>query len=591
MGFMKSVTAQLRPVPEVFDSEEVHEMPQTGHAQNTEDKNDGDVDVEAIQKPVFNPQSNVESGVARVEAVQAVWGKRGRYMIIAGLAVMMIMYELDNSTVYIYQNYATSAFNEISLLGTLGTAGVIVFAVIKPPIAKLSNIIGRGETYVLTISCYILSYILCASSKSINSYAAGYIIYNIGQSGTNIMNDIIISDITTARWRGLGIGVSFFPFLLMPWIAAFITESVVDGIGWRWGIGMFAILMPIAGSLIIGTLLYYQRMAKKAGIVTKQKMTVYEFCSQIDLGGSILFCGGFAMLLLPLTLASTTTSRWRTPYLDALMAIGGMFLLALPWYEKFLAKHPLVPIHYFKNLAIVTSILLIATDSMGFAVTHTYLYAWSTVAHNFSVKIATFYIYVNGVMQCFTGIIAGWIMLKTRRYKWLVMAGVTIRIIGYGIMLRLRGAENSIGELVVVQLIQGIGSGIIQTSVFVGAQIQVPHSQLAQMTALIICFSFLGSSIGACIAGGVYTGTFKDQLRDQLGGTAANGALVDQLFNSITGVLPAWGTSERTAIDNAYTNVMRFFTYAAIGASVPSFFMAWFMPNNELPDQNNLVEE
>lgn len=458
---------------------------------------------------------------------------------------------MDNSTVYIYQNYATSAFNEISLLGTLGTAGVIVFAVIKPPIAKLSNVIGRGETYILTISCYILSYILCASSKLINAYAAGYIFYCIGQSGTNIMNDIIISDITTARWRGLGIGLSFFPFLLMPWIAAFITESVVNGIGWRWGIGMFAILMPFAASFIIITLLYYQRKAKKAGIIIKQRMSVYEFCSQIDLGGSILFCGGFAMLLLPLTLASTTTSRWRTPYLDALIALGGVFLLALPWYEKYVAKHPLVPIHYFKNLAIVTSILLIATDSMGFSVTHTYLYAWTTISHDFSVKVATFYIYVNGVMQCLTGIIAGWIMLKTRRYKWLVMGGVTIRIIGYGIMIRLRGANNSIGELVVVQLIQGIGSGIIQTSVFVGAQIQVPHSQLAQITALVICFSFLGSSIGACIAGGVYTGTFKDQLRDQLGGSAANSTLVDSLFNSITGDLPEWGTPNRTAVNDA----------------------------------------
>lgn len=465
--------------------------------------------------------------------------------------MMMIMYELDNSTVYVYQNYATSAFNSISLLGTLGTAGVIIFAVIKPPIAKLSNIIGRGETYILTISCYLLSYILCASAKSINAYAAGYIFYCIGQSGTNIMNDIIISDITTAKWRGFGIGISFFPFLIMPWCAAFITESVIDGIGWRWGMGMFCFLMPFAASFIITTLLYYQGKVRKAGIVVRQKMTVYEFCSQIDLGGSILFCGGFAMLLLPLTLASTTTSRWRTPYLDALIAVGGTLLLILPWYEKQMAKYPLVPIHYFKSLSIVTAILLIATDSMGFSVTHTYLYAWSTIAHNFSIRVATFYIYCNGVMQCLAGIGAGWIMMKTRRYKWLVMAGACIRLIGYGVMIRLRGADNSIGELVIVQLIQGVGSGIIQTSVLVGAQIQVPHGQLAQITALVICFSFLGSSIGACIAGGVYTGTFKDQLRDQLGGSSTNSTLVDQLFNSITGVLPEWESPERISIDNA----------------------------------------
>lgn len=83
MGFLKSVTAQLRPVPDVLDSEEVHEMPHAALTTTADDKNDANVDVE-LQKPDFNPQPSVEAGVARVEAVQAVWGKRGRYLIIAG---------------------------------------------------------------------------------------------------------------------------------------------------------------------------------------------------------------------------------------------------------------------------------------------------------------------------------------------------------------------------------------------------------------------------------------------------------------------------------------------------------------------------
>jgi MFS family permease len=83
--------------------------------------------------------------------------------------------ELDNSTLYVYQNYASSDFNALSQLATLSTAGAILFAVIKPPIAKMADIIGRGETYVFTISCYLISYILCAAAKDFNTYAAGYI--------------------------------------------------------------------------------------------------------------------------------------------------------------------------------------------------------------------------------------------------------------------------------------------------------------------------------------------------------------------------------------------------------------------------------
>jgi len=71
------------------------------------------------------------------------------------------------------------------------------------------------------------------------------------------------------RWRGFAYGFSYTPFLVTPWISAFIVQSVVDGIGWRWGIGMFAILMPFSASFIITTLIYYQGRARELGIVQK----------------------------------------------------------------------------------------------------------------------------------------------------------------------------------------------------------------------------------------------------------------------------------------------------------------------------------
>lgn len=97
------------------------------------------------------------------------------------LPLIVFASELDNSTVYIYNNYSTSQFNALSKLATLSTATTIIFAVIKPFIAKLSNILGRGQTLMITISFYLLAYILMASSTSINAYAAGMVFYSVGQ--------------------------------------------------------------------------------------------------------------------------------------------------------------------------------------------------------------------------------------------------------------------------------------------------------------------------------------------------------------------------------------------------------------------------
>ncbi|KAF6836450.1 siderochrome-iron transporter [Colletotrichum plurivorum] len=534
----------------------------------------------------------VESGVGTIEAAEAIWGKKGRWLVITGLALVMIVYEIDNTTVSIYVNYATSSFSALSKVATLGTASGIVFAVVKPPIAKLSNVIGRGQTYIMTVSFYILGYILMASARGFDAYAAGSIFYTVGQSGTNIMNDVVIADITTARWRGFAIGFSFFPFLITPWAAAYIVEDVVrpGGVGWRWGIGMLAILMPVGAAFITATLLYYQRRAKSNALVPSRKTTLHDFCAQIDLGGSLLLAAGFAMLLLPLTLAAGSASAWRTPYIIVLIVLGACLLVALPVYERFMATHPIMPPRYFRNRTIVLCLFLIASDSIGFSATHTYLYSWSTVARGFAPRDATFLQYTNGVVQCLTGITAGLAMAYTRRYKWLLIGAAVVRMIGYGVMLRLRGADNSVAELFVVQAVQGLGSGVMQLSVLVPAQIVVPHREMPQITALVICFSIIGASVGACIAGAIYTNTFKPTLYRYLG-AGASSQLVDSLFDSIVGTAPAWGTPDRTAINHAFSDVMKSTVYAAVGASAPALILAWFLPNFELPDRNNLVED
>lgn len=313
---------------------------------------------------------------------------------------------------------------------------------------------------------FVLSYIVMASASSIGAYAAGSVLHTIGQSGTNILNDILVSDITTARWRAFAIGVSFTPFLVTVWCAAFIVDSVVaeGGIGWRWGIGMLAILMPFCASFIITTLLYYQSRAKKMGLAPRARMTAHEFCSQIDLGGIVLFTAGLVLLLLPMALSGLTPSEWRTPWVIALIVLGGVLLTLLPIYEHRVARFPIIPPSYFKNITIVMCLLLVALDNVCFACTHSYLYAWGSVAHGFSVKNDTFYTYTNGVVQCFVGIIIGWLVGKTRRYKWMAVAGTCIRTVGYGVMLRLRGDNNSTDELYAMQVIQGIGSVGLQFS-------------------------------------------------------------------------------------------------------------------------------
>lgn len=500
--------------------------------------------------------------------------------------------EFDNALLFNYRTYAASTFNEISLIATLNTAGTIVFAVAKPPIAKLSNVFGRGETYLFCASCYIIGYIMCASSSSFGVYAGSVIFSQVGQTGFNILHDTIIGDITSMRWRALALSLIFAPFLITPWISGIIVEDVVrpDGIGWRWGVGMFAIILPFCVPTLVGPLLYYQRKARKQRIVVKQKVSPLQLASQIDLVGSFLLVAGFGMFLIPFSLAGSTPSKWSTGWIIALIVLGAACIGLLLAYEGKVAAHPILPPRYFTSLTIILCSVIGALDAFGTGVTHTYLYTWATVARGFGPKDATYYTYVNGVVSAFVSIIGGLIMMRYRRYKWLLIIGGGIRLIGYGLMIRLRGSNNSVAELYIVQAVQGAGSGLIDILIVVAAQIVVPHAELAQVTSFVLLLSFIGSSISSAVAGGIYSGTFKPALRTHLGPSVSESA-IDQIFNSITQGIPPAGSIERQQVSEAYSDVLRYMSYAALGVAVLIFALCFFVPNHRLKDGHNLTKD
>lgn len=344
----------------------------------------------------------------------------------------------------------------------------------------------------------------------------------------------------------------------MPWVAALIVDSVVDGIGWRWGIGMLAFIMPVCSSVLIATLFVFQRRAKRLGLVPQTKRpSIHEFFALIDGGGLVLLCAGFAMFFLPISLASTTPSNWRTSWIIALIVLGAVLLIAFVPYEKYFASHPILPSRYFRNATIVLAVSIAFLDNLCFAATHTYLYAWVVVAHNYTAEKATFFNYLNGVVQSLVGMIVGLLVYKLRHYKWVLFVATVVRTVGYGVMIRLRGANNSDAELFLVQAIQGLGSGAVQMICLTAAQIVVPHVELAQISALVLLAAFLGSGVGASVAGGIYTNYFLEALRTHMG-SGTSEATIQAIYESITStLLPAWGTLQRVTANDAYSDVMR----------------------------------
>lgn len=336
-------------------------------------------------------------------------------------------------------------------------------------------------------------------------------------------------------------------------------DSVVStgGIGWHWGVGIDAIIYPLGVASITIIMLVLQRRAKALGAQltapSRPRPTTREVCSALDLGGLSLAIVSLGFILVPLSLAALQPQGYRTPWIIALFVLGPLgLLIALPLYESHVAATPFFPGHYLRNRPIALAFALYFLDFMAAAASHSYLYNWALIAQNMTPLQAVYLSYTNGVTIVFVGLVFGWMLWRTRRFKWPMMAGCAVRLLGYGLMFRVRAPRTSpsYAELFVVQCVQGLGDGLVQTGAFVVTTANVPHAEAAQMTALTVLVGILGQSVGDAISGAVYTGTFRSELRRELG-SLGTPEMVETVFNSITGAIPAWGTVERMAINRA----------------------------------------
>ncbi|KAK4703700.1 hypothetical protein P7C70_g2520, partial [Phenoliferia sp. Uapishka_3] len=334
-------------------------------------------------QPAEPSHFDTQAGVLKVVSAQRVWGPKSKICLWAGVALVAYVYSLDGTTTYQYQAYATSSFDSHSLLGAIVTAQAIVLAVMKPIAAKFSDTLGRAETYALATLFYVLGYIVLASCSTVNTYAGGAILYEVGYASVQILQQLVIGDVTSLRWRSLLSSTVSLPFFINAFVSANIAEQVIDRTGWRWGYGMFAIIMPAAIAPIVVTLFWAQYRAKKLGVqatnyldqddVARTAESEHAFFARmwhhlvdLDAFGLLLFAAGWSCLLLPLTLVNNDHTTWKSHSIIAMLVVGGVILIAFIPFEAKVAPKPLFPLRFFQNPTILFSALIGFFDFVSF---------------------------------------------------------------------------------------------------------------------------------------------------------------------------------------------------------------------------------
>lgn len=165
---------------------------------------------------------------------------------------------------------------------------------------------GRFEVVLISIVFYIIGTVVEATSNSVEAFAAGAVLYQIGYTVIIVLIEIIIADITSLRSRLLFSYVPAVPFLINTWISGDVSQAVLQHSTWQWGIGMWCIIYTVCAIPLLASLMWSTRQARLAGALDDFK-TPYQMYGprklvqalfwQLDFLGMILMIAVFACIL------------------------------------------------------------------------------------------------------------------------------------------------------------------------------------------------------------------------------------------------------------------------------------------------------
>jgi MFS family permease len=569
-------------------------------------------DYNATNAPVSDDEHK-EIGVGRVEAFNKVLyqsGKKGKillWLLGVSIGLTMFAYALDMGiTTTIFGTLAASTFGVHSQLGTVNTAGQIIRAISKPFIGKLADITSRPTTYVVVLVFYAVGFAVAASASGFTSYVIGICFTSVGKSGLDLLSDIIVADLTPLEWRGFFSACLSLPFIVTVPVNGFIAEGFYED--WRWGLGMFAILVPALLLPAIFTLYTMQRRGEKAGMVTMadskdvrtgrteatpKNLTywaklAYRGLIDIDIVGLILLGFAFSLILLPITLAKSAKGGWNNPSMIAMIVVGFVVLILFGLYEYFLAPKPMMTKRILQNRAFIAGVIIHIFNQMASSVRNTYFSSYILIIKEWTTYQWTIFLGVTTMGLCLVGPIVGLIHRVSHRYKGLMIFGAAARILGYGLLINPNGMmTEDTARLVAAQLIFCLSS-LNVVGVRVGVQASVPHDDVASLISIITLWSTLGSSVGSAIATSIWTEQMVDQMHVEMPDVD------DTTITTIYGNIKTLKTYDffdpiRQGSIRAYSIVNGHITIVSIVFACIPLIASVFMPNFYLGKQQNAV--
>ncbi|KAI1076898.1 MFS general substrate transporter [Whalleya microplaca] len=540
-----------------------------GQDEITEKQFSGDHDVHDMHAMEDGAKADSDSssehkqeGVKQVEAITTVWSKE---LLIVMFILLYLVTFVDMLLQSVQSNlvaYITSAFSQHGLLATTSIVATIIGGVCRPTIAKIIDIWGRCEGFVIMLILLVLGMIMKATCINVSMYAAAHTLYWVGHLGLTYIIDVMLADMTSLQNRIVMFGINSTPTIATTFAGPRISDLFYTYVNFRWALGAFTIILvafciPVAIIFILS-----KRKAVRAGVFpTKVKTrsawasTKYYFV-QFDVVGMFLITFGFALLLLPFSLAKYAPSGWKTGYIIAMIVLGVVLLTAFGIWERFFAPVAFFPYKFLQNRTILGACVLYGAMFASIYCWDSYYQSYLQVVHDQSITISGYVLNAFSLTSAFIAPFCGLLIRYTGNYKWTAIAGIPFCVLGTVLLIHFRVPDTYVGYLVMCQIFNGVSSEFWTLAGQLAIMANISHQEIAVGLALFGLFGSVGSAVGLAIAGGIWTNLLPTKLYENLPEGSKN--LTTKIYGSIT-IQRSYpmGSPIRNAIIAAYADVQR----------------------------------
>jgi MFS family permease len=363
--------------------------------------------------------------------------------------------------------------------------------------SKFSDIYGRRIMLLISMAIFLAGTILSAISPTFPLLIAANTLSRVGSGALAPLCFAVLGDMFPPAERSKWVGLLNIPTGIFALIGPTLGGWFVDNLSWR-HIYWMGVPLLIAGLVLI-----------PIGIPPLIKKTAHK----IDTRGAILVAIASSATILGLSFAGTTYP-W-----DSVQVIGLLGIAVLFWILFFRAEgtvdEPIMDPQVFRNRTFLTIAISGMMSFFGLMAMMMYYPIFLQGVQNISVMKSGQILTPNSVLMAFIGVPTGFILAKTKRYKWMLVSSYGIlTLVMTGIIFF--NAETPIYMGVLAAVLTGLGLGSIPTINTLVVQYAVPKRLMGASMGAIFFSITMGMAISPAILGSVMNASYGRKLEATL---------------------------------------------------------------------------